>query len=168
MCYGEFNDVIEAIARYGCRTSSPSKRRARTWSCCRTFSCHPNDIGPGVYSHLRVPDSLSEMDQGLLRKAAQLIPAERRNGSTSCRTTSAETSGCFGEYGEMLLRQPLRTEDGDAVNERCVLNLPLRNCHGCGIARSTFSTRILMEGCGSAVLRCGDVMRGLILLTLLL
>jgi 5-methyltetrahydropteroyltriglutamate--homocysteine methyltransferase len=78
MCYSEFNDVIEAIAAMDADviTIETSRSDMELLQAFEAFA-YPNDIGPGVYDihSPRVPDS-SEMVK-LLRKAAQLIPAER-------------------------------------------------------------------------------------------
>ncbi|WP_323164858.1 5-methyltetrahydropteroyltriglutamate--homocysteine S-methyltransferase [Pseudomonas atacamensis] len=78
MCYSEFNDVIESIAAMDADviTIETSRSDMELLEAFEAFA-YPNDIGPGVYDihSPRIPD-VSEM-VGLLRKAAQRIPAER-------------------------------------------------------------------------------------------
>ncbi|BCD87078.1 5-methyltetrahydropteroyltriglutamate--homocysteine methyltransferase [Pseudomonas solani] len=78
MCYSEFNDVIESIAAMDADviTIETSRSDMELLEAFKAFA-YPNEIGPGVYDihSPRVPDS-AEM-AGLLRKAAERIPAER-------------------------------------------------------------------------------------------
>jgi len=78
MCYSEFNDVIESIAAMDADviTIETSRSDMELLEAFEAFA-YPNDIGPGVYDihSPRIPD-VTEM-VGLLRKAAQRIPAER-------------------------------------------------------------------------------------------
>ncbi|MBT8764581.1 5-methyltetrahydropteroyltriglutamate--homocysteine S-methyltransferase [Metapseudomonas boanensis] len=78
MCYSEFNDVVESIAAMDADviTIETSRSDMELLEAFEAFA-YPNEIGPGVYDihSPRVPDS-AEM-AGLLRKAAERIPAER-------------------------------------------------------------------------------------------
>lgn len=78
MCYSEFNDVIEAIAAMDADviTIETSRSDMQLLEAFEAFD-YPNDIGPGVYDihSPRVPGT--EEMVGLLRKAAQRVPAER-------------------------------------------------------------------------------------------
>lgn len=74
MCYSEFNDIIEHIARMDADviTLECSRSQMELLDAFRNFK-YPNEIGPGVYDihSARVPD-VEEM-LALLRKAARLI-----------------------------------------------------------------------------------------------
>lgn len=77
MCYSEFNDIIEHIARMDADviTIECSRSQMELLDVFRDFR-YPNGIGPGVYDihSARVPDT--EEMLGLLRKAAGLISPE--------------------------------------------------------------------------------------------
>lgn len=76
MCYSEFNDILEAIARMDADviTIETSRSQMELLDAFSEFA-YPNEIGPGVYDihSPRVP-SEDEMVQ-LLRKALNHIPA---------------------------------------------------------------------------------------------
>jgi 5-methyltetrahydropteroyltriglutamate--homocysteine methyltransferase len=78
MCYSEFNDIIEAIARMDADviTIETSRSDMELLDAFRGFQ-YPNDIGPGVYDihSPNIPDS--EQIRSLMVKAAERIPAER-------------------------------------------------------------------------------------------
>ena len=78
MCYAEFNDILPAIAAMDADviTIETSRSAMALLDGFGEFA-YPNDIGPGVYDihSPRVP-SAADMAH-LLRRAAQLIPAER-------------------------------------------------------------------------------------------
>ncbi|MGB1835254.1 MAG: 5-methyltetrahydropteroyltriglutamate--homocysteine S-methyltransferase [Marinobacter adhaerens] len=78
MCYSEFNDIIEAIARMDADviTIETSRSNMELLDAFRGFH-YPNDIGPGVYDihSPNIPDS--EQIRSLMIKAAERIPAER-------------------------------------------------------------------------------------------
>ncbi len=78
MCYSEFNQIADWIARMDADVISieASRSRMELLRAFETFS-YPNDIGPGVYDihSPRVP-SVAEMVE-LLRRAAEVIPVER-------------------------------------------------------------------------------------------
>lgn len=78
MCYSEFNQIAEWIARMDADVISIEASRSRM-DLLQAFEAfdYPNDIGPGVYDihSPRVP-SIAEMVE-LLRRAAEVIPAER-------------------------------------------------------------------------------------------
>ncbi|TYC60402.1 5-methyltetrahydropteroyltriglutamate--homocysteine S-methyltransferase [Marinobacter sp. BW6] len=78
MCYSEFNDIIEAIARMDADviTIETSRSDMELLDAFRGFQ-YPNDIGPGVYDihSPNIPDS--EQIRSLMIKAAERIPVER-------------------------------------------------------------------------------------------
>jgi 5-methyltetrahydropteroyltriglutamate--homocysteine methyltransferase len=78
MCYSEFNDIIEAIARMDADviTIETCRSDMELLDAFRGFH-YPNDIGPGVYDihSPNIPDS--EQIRSLMIKAAERIPAER-------------------------------------------------------------------------------------------
>ena len=78
MCYSEFNDILPWIAALDADviTIETSRSNMELLDAFGAFQ-YPNDIGPGVYDiHApRVP-SRDEMLK-LLRRAAEVIPAER-------------------------------------------------------------------------------------------
>lgn len=78
MCYSEFNDIVEWIAAMDADVISveASRSRMELLEAFKTFA-YPNEIGPGVYDihSPRVPE-VEEMVE-LLRKAAQVVPAQR-------------------------------------------------------------------------------------------
>jgi len=77
MCYCEFNDIIESIARLDADviTIETSRSNMELLDAFTDFS-YPNEIGPGVYDihSPRIP-SVEEM-QNLLEKAAAVLPVE--------------------------------------------------------------------------------------------
>ncbi len=77
MCYSEFNDIIEAIARIDADviTIETSRSHMELLNAFESFD-YPNEIGPGVYEihSPRVPTA-QEM-ANLLEKAATKIPIE--------------------------------------------------------------------------------------------
>jgi len=78
MCYSEFNDIIEHIARMDADaiTIECSRSQMELLDIFSTYK-YPNEIGPGVYDihSARVPGT-EEMAL-LLEKASDLIPVER-------------------------------------------------------------------------------------------
>ena len=78
MCYSEFNDIIGAIARMDADviTIETSRSAMELLDAFKSFE-YPNDIGPGVYD-IHSPN-IPQVEQvtGLMRKAAERIPAER-------------------------------------------------------------------------------------------
>ena len=78
MCYSEFNDIIEAIARLDADVISIESSRSdmKLLEAFKGFN-YPNEIGPGVYDihSPRIP-SVDEMTE-LLKKALDTIPVER-------------------------------------------------------------------------------------------
>ncbi|MBG0777958.1 MAG: 5-methyltetrahydropteroyltriglutamate--homocysteine S-methyltransferase [Desulfovibrionaceae bacterium] len=78
MCYAEFNDIIEAIAAMDADVISIEASRSNM-ELLRAFARfrYPNEVGPGVWDihSPRVP-SKDEM-LGLLRRAAEVLPADR-------------------------------------------------------------------------------------------
>ncbi len=78
MCYSEFNDIIEAIARMDADviTIETSRSDMELLDAFKGFQ-YPNDIGPGVYDihSPNVPGTGQIVS--LMNKAAERIPAER-------------------------------------------------------------------------------------------
>ncbi len=78
MCYSEFNDIIEAIARMDADviTIETSRSNMELLDAFKGYQ-YPNDIGPGVYDihSPNVPDTGHIVS--LMNKAAERIPAER-------------------------------------------------------------------------------------------
>lgn len=78
MCYSEFNDIIEHIARMDADviTIECSRSQMELLDVFRDFK-YPNDIGPGVYDihSSRIPQTEEMLH--LLHKAARLIAPER-------------------------------------------------------------------------------------------
>lgn len=78
MCYSEFNDIIEAIARMDADviTIETSRSDMELLDAFKSFE-YPNDIGPGVYD-IHSPNVPSkEQIINLMKLAAERIPAER-------------------------------------------------------------------------------------------
>lgn len=77
MCYSEFNDIIESIAKMDADviTIECSRSQMELLDAFADFK-YPNEIGPGVYDihSPRVP-SVQEM-KSLMEKASELIPKE--------------------------------------------------------------------------------------------
>jgi len=78
MCYGEFNDIIEAIAAFDADVISveASRSRMELLGAFEDFE-YPNEIGPGIWDihSPRVPET-SELVE-LLVRALDVVPAER-------------------------------------------------------------------------------------------
>ena len=78
MCYSEFNDIIEAIARMDADviTIETSRSDMELLDAFDVYN-YPNEIGPGVYD-IHSPNTPSENHIfTLMQKAATRIPAER-------------------------------------------------------------------------------------------
>ena len=76
MCYAEFNDIIEAIARMDADVISieASRSRMELLEAFKDFN-YPNDIGPGVYDiHSPNIPSVDEIVD-LIHRALKVIPA---------------------------------------------------------------------------------------------
>ncbi len=78
MCYGEFNDIIEAIVAFDADVISveASRSRMELLGAFEDFE-YPNEIGPGIWDihSPRIPET-SEMVE-LLMRALDVVPAER-------------------------------------------------------------------------------------------
>jgi len=78
MCYSEFHDILPAIAALDADviTIETSRSNMALLDAFRDFN-YPNEIGPGIYDihSPRVPTA--EEMVALLRRAADVIPAER-------------------------------------------------------------------------------------------
>ncbi len=78
MCYSEFNDIIEAIARMDADviTIETSRSDMELLDAFKGFQ-YPNDIGPGVYD-IHSPNIPAKQHMvSLMQKAAERIPSER-------------------------------------------------------------------------------------------
>lgn len=78
MCYSEFNEIIDAIAKLDADvlTIETARSQMALLEAFETFN-YPNDIGPGVYDiHSPAIPSKNQI-KGLLRKASEYIPLER-------------------------------------------------------------------------------------------
>ncbi len=78
MCYSEFNDIIEAIARMDADviTIETSRSNMELLGAFEDFA-YPNDIGPGVYDIHSPNVPREDWMVGLIRRAAQRLPARR-------------------------------------------------------------------------------------------
>ncbi len=78
MCYAQFNDIIDSVAALDADVISieTSRSRMELLDAFARFD-YPNQVGPGVYDihSPRVPDRAEMVD--LLRKAADVLPAEK-------------------------------------------------------------------------------------------
>jgi 5-methyltetrahydropteroyltriglutamate--homocysteine methyltransferase len=78
MCYAEFNDIIEAIARMDADVISieASRSKMELLQAFQKFN-YPNEIGPGVYDihSPNIPDVAEIHD--LIRNALEVIPVEQ-------------------------------------------------------------------------------------------
>ncbi len=78
MCYSEFNDIIQDIARMDADviTIETSRSAMELLDVFEEFH-YPNEIGPGVYD-IHTPNiPTQEQIVALMRKAAERVPAER-------------------------------------------------------------------------------------------
>ncbi|HET8801801.1 MAG TPA: 5-methyltetrahydropteroyltriglutamate--homocysteine S-methyltransferase [Marinobacter sp.] len=78
MCYSEFNDILEAIARMDADviTIETSRSDMELLDAFKGFQ-YPNDIGPGVYD-IHSPNVPGQAQiTALMKKAAERIPRER-------------------------------------------------------------------------------------------
>lgn len=78
MCYSEFNDIIEAIARMDADviTIETSRSDMELLQAFENYK-YPNEIGPGVYDIHSPNVPSSEHIVQLMEKAAQRVPVER-------------------------------------------------------------------------------------------
>lgn len=101
MCYSEFNDIIEHIAKMDADviTIECSRSQMELLDVFRDFK-YPNEIGPGVYDihSARIPDVSEMLD--LLHKAARLIKPEQLWVNPDC---GLKTRG-WDETKKSLLR----------------------------------------------------------------
>jgi len=78
MCYAQFNDIIDSVAALDADVISieTSRSRMELLDAFARFD-YPNQVGPGVYDihSPRVPDSAEMV--ALLRRAAEVLPAEK-------------------------------------------------------------------------------------------
>ncbi|XMR41201.1 hypothetical protein ACLK2C_20480 [Escherichia coli] len=77
MCYSDFNLIIEAVAALDADVITIETSRSQMQLEAFERFNYPNEIGPGVYD-IHSPNVPSQSwIEGLLRKAAKQIPAER-------------------------------------------------------------------------------------------
>ncbi len=78
MCYSEFNDIIEAIARMDADviTIETSRSQMELLDVFEDYN-YPNDIGPGVYDIHSPNIPTVEQMVSLMQQAAERIPRER-------------------------------------------------------------------------------------------
>jgi 5-methyltetrahydropteroyltriglutamate--homocysteine methyltransferase len=119
MCYSEFNDILPAIAALDADVITIETSRSNM-ALLDAFGAYayPNDIGPGVYDihSPRVPSS-DDM-AALLRRAAQVIPADRLWVNPDCGLKTRgwpETEAALREMVQAA--KQLRTELGLPVAE---------------------------------------------------
>lgn len=78
MCYAEFNDIMEAIAKMDADVISieASRSKMELLDAFKQFN-YPNDIGPGVYDiHSPNVPAVEEIS-GLIQNALEVIPLEQ-------------------------------------------------------------------------------------------
>jgi 5-methyltetrahydropteroyltriglutamate--homocysteine methyltransferase len=112
MCYAEFNDILPDIAALDADviTIETSRSGMELLKAFGDFS-YPNEIGPGVYDihSPRVPGRAEML--GLLRKAAEWVPAERLWVNPDCGLKTRgwpETTAALREM--VLAARQLREE----------------------------------------------------------
>ncbi len=78
MCYSEFNEIIDSVAALDADviTIETSRSNMELLKAFEDFN-YPNEIGPGVYDIHSPNIPTQEWMEGLLRSAAEKIPAER-------------------------------------------------------------------------------------------
>ena len=93
MCYSEFNDIIASIADMDADviTIETSRSDMELLDAFDTFK-YPNEIGPGVYDIHSPNIPTQEHIVGLMKKAAERIPAERL-GEPGLRPEDAPVGG---------------------------------------------------------------------------
>ncbi len=104
MCYSEFNDIIEAIARMDADviTIETSRSDMELLDAFRNFE-YPNDIGPGVYDihSPNVPEQSRIIT--LMEKAAERIPVERLWVNPDCGLKTRQWEEVRPALGAMVL-----------------------------------------------------------------
>ena len=105
------------------RTSSRSRPRGRTWSCSAAFGdfAYPNEIGPGVYDihSPRVP-GVDEI-VALLRRAAEVVPADRLWVNPDCGLKTrgwSEVEPAVAQHGRRRSYPAHRGKAGGRGGER--------------------------------------------------
>ncbi|GAM58220.1 5-methyltetrahydropteroyltriglutamate-homocysteine methyltransferase [Vibrio ishigakensis] len=78
MCYSEFNEIIDAVARLDADviTIETARSQMALLEAFESFN-YPNDIGPGVYDIHSPAVPSKEQITNLLKKANQYIPLQR-------------------------------------------------------------------------------------------
>lgn len=116
MCYSEFNDMLEAIAAMDADVITIENARSNQ-ELLDAFSSfdYPNEIGPGVYDihSPRVP-LVDEMVE-LLRKAKEVIPADRLWVNPDCGLKTRSWEDAKPALKRMVeAARVLRQESSDA------------------------------------------------------
>ncbi|ENO1791383.1 MULTISPECIES: 5-methyltetrahydropteroyltriglutamate--homocysteine S-methyltransferase [Vibrio] len=78
MCYSEFNEIIDSVAALDADviTIETSRSNMELLKAFEEFN-YPNEIGPGVYDIHSPNIPTEEWIEGLIKKAAEKIPAQR-------------------------------------------------------------------------------------------
>ncbi|MFC5476901.1 5-methyltetrahydropteroyltriglutamate--homocysteine S-methyltransferase [Massilia suwonensis] len=103
MCYAEFNDIIAAIAAMDADviTIETSRSNMELLDAFDDFK-YPNEIGPGVYD-IHSPNIPSqEQIVGLMRKAAERIPAGRLWVNPDCGLKTRQWAEVLPALGNMV------------------------------------------------------------------
>ncbi|MDX1492307.1 MAG: 5-methyltetrahydropteroyltriglutamate--homocysteine S-methyltransferase [Pseudohongiellaceae bacterium] len=113
MCYSEFNDIIDSIARMDADviTIESSRSDNELFEAFESFE-YPNQIGPGVYDihSPNIPSEASIID--VIRNAAKCIPNERLWINPDCGLKTRKWEDVIPALGHMVnaakrLRQEL-------------------------------------------------------------
>ncbi|WP_061035883.1 MULTISPECIES: 5-methyltetrahydropteroyltriglutamate--homocysteine S-methyltransferase [Vibrio] len=100
MCYSEFNEIIDSVAALDADviTIETSRSNMELLKAFEDFN-YPNEIGPGVYDIHSPNIPTEEWIEGLLKKAAEKIPAQRLWVNPDCGLKTrnwAETEAALG------------------------------------------------------------------------
>ncbi|NOJ17743.1 5-methyltetrahydropteroyltriglutamate--homocysteine S-methyltransferase [Vibrio jasicida] len=100
MCYSEFNEIIDSVAALDADviTIETSRSNMELLKAFEEFN-YPNEIGPGVYDIHSPNIPTEEWIEGLLKKAAEKIPAQRLWVNPDCGLKTrnwAETEAALG------------------------------------------------------------------------
>lgn len=119
MCYSEFNDIIENIARMDADVISieTSRSQMELLDAFALFK-YPNEIGPGVYDihSPRVPTK-TEM-KNLLLKAMKVIPSERMWVNPDCGLKTRGWQEVGGALKEMVNAAKELRESNDTRDQK--------------------------------------------------
>jgi 5-methyltetrahydropteroyltriglutamate--homocysteine methyltransferase len=103
MCYSEFNDIIESIARMDADviTIETSRSDMELLGAFEDFT-YPNQIGPGVYD-IHSPNVPTQAQMlALMHKAAERIPAERLWVNPDCGLKTRQWSEVRPALAQMV------------------------------------------------------------------